>query len=99
MYRELEAFKQMDTSLLDKSTVKFLHRGERLISALIQSPQKPLCVFQEFLMFYAGTQGFLDRIAPGLEIQRFEFYLAKQPYIHLQGMFKFLDLNFLYFQK
>jgi F-type H+-transporting ATPase subunit alpha len=99
VYRELEAFKQMDTSLLDKGTVRLLHRGERLIYALIQVPHRPLCVFQEFLLFYAGMQGYLDRINANAEFAYFEWYLIRRPRSLLKPLFLFLDNFFLYFQK
>jgi len=99
VYRELEAFKQMDTSLLDKGTVRLLHRGERLIYALIQVPHKPLCVFQEFLLFYAGMQGYLDRINANKDFQYFEYFLIRHPLSVLKPLFVYLDNFFLYFQR
>jgi F-type H+-transporting ATPase subunit alpha len=63
-YRELEAFAQFGSDL-DPATQRTLARGERLVAALNQNERSPLPVEQQVAVVYAGTNGYLDRIAVG----------------------------------
>jgi len=61
-YRELEAFAQFGSDL-DPATQRTLARGERLVAALNQDERSPLPVAEQVATVYAGTHGYLDRIA------------------------------------
>jgi len=69
-YRELEAFAQLGTEL-DASTQKQLDRGERLYEILKQKQYEPMLVEEQVAIIYAGTQGFLDKVAVE-DIKEFE---------------------------
>jgi F-type H+-transporting ATPase subunit alpha len=58
-YRELAAFAQFGSDL-DKSTLKMLSRGERLVEILKQKQYQPQSVERQVLTIYATTQGFMD---------------------------------------
>jgi F-type H+-transporting ATPase subunit alpha len=62
--RELAAFAQF-ASDLDASTRRQLERGQRLTQLLIQKQFEPVHVGAQVCMIYAGTRGFLDRVAVG----------------------------------
>ena len=61
-YREMEAFAQF-ASDLDASTQKLLARGERLTQLLKQPQYSPLTVEEQVVVIFAGTKGYLDKIA------------------------------------
>ncbi len=61
-FRELEAFAQLGTDL-DPATQARLDRGYRMVELLKQPQYRPLSVEDQIMMIYAGTQGFLDKIA------------------------------------
>jgi F-type H+-transporting ATPase subunit alpha len=69
-YRELAAFSQF-ASDLDAATRHQLDRGERLMQVCKQGIQATLSVAQQVAIIYAGTNGFLDEIAPD-DIPEFE---------------------------
>jgi proton translocating ATP synthase F1 alpha subunit len=69
-FREVEAFASFGSEL-DEATQQTLVRGVRLIEILNQKPYLPLSVWQQTLLIYAATKGFLDRLAPS-EIERFK---------------------------
>jgi len=62
-YYELEAFSQF-ASELDASTKAQLVRGRRVVEALKQGQNRPLALWQEVLVLYCATKGFLDAIEP-----------------------------------
>src|SRR6056297_3249324 len=74
-YRELEAFAQLGTEL-DASTQKQLDRGERLYEILKQKQYEPMLVEEQVAIIYAGTQGFLDKVAVE-DIKEFEAEFIK----------------------
>lgn len=74
-YRELEAFAQLGTEL-DASTQKQLDRGERLYEILKQKQYEPMLVAEQVAIIYAGTQGFLDKVAVE-DIKEFEAEFLK----------------------
>ncbi len=74
-YRELEAFAQLGTEL-DASTQKQLDRGERLYEILKQKQYEPMPVAEQVAIIYAGTQGFLDKVAVE-DIKEFEAEFLK----------------------
>jgi len=69
-FREMEAFSQF-ASDLDASTQRLLARGARLTELLKQSQYQPLSVAEQVLSIYAGTRGYLDKVAVG-DVVRFE---------------------------
>jgi F-type H+-transporting ATPase subunit alpha len=71
-YRDLEAFAQFGSEL-DPETQKQLSRGERLVEMLKQKERQPLSVADQVASIYAGTGGYLDRIA----VERVQEFLAR----------------------
>ncbi|HEX5319742.1 MAG TPA: F0F1 ATP synthase subunit alpha [Stellaceae bacterium] len=69
-YREMAAFAQF-ASDLDASTQRLLARGSRLTELLKQPQFSPVPVEEQVAAIFAGTNGFLDRIAID-DIGRFE---------------------------
>jgi len=61
-YRELQAFAQFGSDL-DKATQQQLNRGERLVELLKQPQYSPLSVEHQVAILFAGTRGFLDKVA------------------------------------
>jgi F-type H+-transporting ATPase subunit alpha len=69
-YREMAAFAQFGSDL-DASTQRLLARGARLTELLKQPQFSPLRVEEQVAVIYAGTRGYLDKLAVG-DITRFE---------------------------
>ncbi|HUN53193.1 MAG TPA: F0F1 ATP synthase subunit alpha, partial [Candidatus Sulfotelmatobacter sp.] len=69
-YREMAAFAQFGSDL-DAATQRLLNRGARLTELLKQGQYRPLPVEEQVVVIFAGTNGFLDRIAVD-DIGRFE---------------------------
>jgi len=69
-YREMAAFAKFGSDL-DVSTQKLLARGARLTELLKQPQYSPLTVEEQVVSIYAGTRGYLDKIAVA-DIARFE---------------------------
>ncbi len=65
-YYELEAFSQF-ASELDEATKKQLTRGQRVVEALKQGQHKPYTLWQEVLVLYAASKGYLDAL-PASEV-------------------------------
>src|SRR6478672_11240122 len=61
-YREMAAFAKFGSDL-DASTQRMLARGERLTELLKQPQYAPLAVEEQVCVIYAGTRGYLDKIA------------------------------------
>ena len=61
-YRELAAFAQFGSDL-DATTQRILNRGDRLTELMKQGQYSPLQVEEQVCVIYAGTQGYLDKIA------------------------------------
>ena len=83
-YREMAAFAQF-ASDLDASTQRLLARGARLTELLKQPQFSPVAVEEQVAAIFAGTRGFLDRIAVD-DVVRFEAAMlgelrAKRPEI------------------
>ena len=62
-FRELAAFVQF-ASELDESTRKRILRGRALTEILKQPELEPMPFEKQVVLIFAGTQGFLDGIAP-----------------------------------
>ena len=69
-YREMKAFAQF-ASDLDPATQKLLARGERLTELLKQPQYRPVPVEEQVVVIFAGTKGYLDKIAVR-DVGRFE---------------------------
>ncbi|GGO07007.1 ATP synthase subunit alpha [Iodidimonas muriae] len=69
-YREMEAFAQFGSDL-DKSTQQLLNRGQRLTELLKQKQYSPMPVEEQVVSIYAGTRGYLDKVAAN-QVTRFE---------------------------
>ena len=74
-YRELAAFAQFGSDL-DKSTQEQLNRGARLVEILKQPQYEPLPVERQVAIIYAGTNGYLDKVAVS-DVRAFETELYK----------------------
>lgn len=62
-YYELEAFAQF-ASELDAATKQQLTRGRRVVEALKQGQNRPLALWQEVLVLFCATKGYLDALEP-----------------------------------
>ena len=69
-YRELEAFSQF-ASDLDEDTRNALERGKRMVEILKQDVYSPVPFQKQTCIIYAGTNGYLDKIAVS-DIKKFE---------------------------
>jgi len=78
-YREMAAFAKFGSDL-DAATQRMLARGERLTELLKQPQYAPLSVEEQVAVIYAGTRGYLDKIATN-QVGRFERELLA----HLHG--------------
>jgi F-type H+-transporting ATPase subunit alpha len=74
-YREMAAFAKFGSDL-DQATQRLLARGERLTELLKQPQFSPLAVEEQVAVVYAGTRGYLDRIATA-DVGRFESELIE----------------------
>jgi F-type H+-transporting ATPase subunit alpha len=63
-YREMAAFAQF-ASDLDQVTRNQLERGARLVEILKQGQYVPQTVEKQIVIIYAGTKGYVDRLAIG----------------------------------
>ncbi|MGH2537886.1 MAG: F0F1 ATP synthase subunit alpha [Candidatus Promineifilaceae bacterium] len=61
-YRELAAFAQFGSDL-DRATQRQLDRGARLMELLKQPQYAPYALHHQVMLIYAGTRGYLDRVA------------------------------------
>jgi len=74
-YREMAAFAQFGSDL-DAATQQFLNRGARLTELMKQAQYSPLTTAEIVCVIYAGTKGYLDKIAV-TDVGRFEAGLLK----------------------
>jgi F-type H+-transporting ATPase subunit alpha len=83
-YRELAAFAQFGSDL-DKATQAQLTRGARLVETLKQPQYEPLPVERQVAIIFAGTNGYLDAIAPedvrAFETELYRFIEARHPQV------------------
>jgi F-type H+-transporting ATPase subunit alpha len=84
-YREMASFAQF-ASDLDKVTRDQLERGVRLVELLKQGQYAPVPVEKQVIIIYAGTRGYVDRLAIGqigaYEKGLFDFIEKKYPDIY-----------------
>jgi len=69
-FRELEAFAAF-ASDLDKASQSQLARGRRLVELLKQPQYSPFKVENQVILFFAGSNGYLDGIPEG-DVRRYE---------------------------
>ena len=69
-YQELAGFAQFGSEL-DKESQRQIERGKRMTELLKQNQYAPLKVGEEVLVLYAGTHGYLDKIAVS-DVLRYE---------------------------
>jgi len=69
-YREMAAFAQFGSDL-DAATQRLLNRGARLTELLKQPQFSPMPVEEQVVVIYAGTKGYLDKLAVH-DVGRFE---------------------------
>ncbi|MEV8466172.1 F0F1 ATP synthase subunit alpha [Fluviibacterium sp. DFM31] len=69
-YREMAAFAQFGSDL-DAATQRLLNRGARLTELMKQSQYSPLTNAEIVCVIFAGTKGYLDKIAVS-DVGRFE---------------------------
>ncbi|SDE38118.1 F0F1 ATP synthase subunit alpha [Limimaricola pyoseonensis] len=74
-YREMAAFAQFGSDL-DAATQQLLNRGARLTELMKQPQYSPLTNAEIVCVIFAGTQGYLDKIAVK-DVGRFEAGLLK----------------------
>ncbi|MFN7057089.1 F0F1 ATP synthase subunit alpha [Hyphomonas sp.] len=78
-YREMAAFAKFGSDL-DAATQRLLNRGARLTELLKQPQYSPLLMEEQVVIIYAGTRGYLDKVAVK-DVVRFE----KDLLAHLRG--------------
>lgn len=94
-FRELESFAQFGAEL-DKSTQARLNRGARIIEILKQDQYQPMSIFDQMVLIFAVTHGFLDDL-PVESIRNFEkeflhfMQIEGQPFYKRLEELKFLD--------
>ncbi|MCK0097040.1 F0F1 ATP synthase subunit alpha [Yoonia sp. F2084L] len=74
-YREMAAFAQFGSDL-DAATQQLLNRGARLTELMKQPQYSPLTNAEIVCVIYAGTKGYLDKLAV-TDVARFEAGLLK----------------------
>ena len=74
-YREMAAFAQFGSDL-DAATQQLLNRGARLTELMKQAQYSPLTNAEIVCVIYAGTKGYLDKLAV-TDVGRFEAGLLK----------------------
>jgi len=74
-YREMAAFAKFGSDL-DAATQRQLNRGARLTQLLKQPQYSPLSMEEQVVVVYAGTRGYLDKIAVD-QVGRFEQELLR----------------------
>ena len=74
-YREMAAFAQFGSDL-DASTQQLLNRGARLTELMKQAQYSPLTNAEIVCLIYAGTSGYLDKVAVK-DVGRYEAGLLK----------------------
>ncbi|MDZ4691219.1 F0F1 ATP synthase subunit alpha [Terricaulis sp.] len=73
-YREMAAFAKFGSDL-DSATQRLLSRGARLTELLKQPQFSPVPVEEQIVLIYAGTRGYLDKVAVA-DIGRYESELT-----------------------
>lgn len=88
-FRELESFAQFGAEL-DQTTQARLNRGFRIVEVLKQEQYQPMSIYNQVVLIFAVTQGFLDDL-PVESIRRFEKDLLHFMQIEAQPFYRRLD--------
>lgn len=75
-YREMQIFNTFSTDL-DENTKLVLSRGSRIVEIIKQKNYFPIDMDDQFVLLFAGLNGFLDEYALD-KIEEIEEYLLKQ---------------------
>ena len=82
-YRSLAAFAQFGTSDLDATTRHQIERGQRMTEVLKQPQYNPLPVEEQVAILWAGSAGFIDKIAVDqvarFQVEYLEFLRTSHP--------------------
>ncbi len=88
-YYELEAFSQF-ASELDEATKAKLVRGKRVVEALKQKQNAPYALWQEVVVLYAATKGYLDSTEEKAVVEKVQSLFAVVESTH-QDLIKMID--------
>jgi len=88
-FRELEAFAQLGTDL-DAATQARLDRGYVMVELLKQPQYKPMNVYDQILVIFAGTNGYLDKL-PVRDIRRWEAEFLSYAHGQEQDVLEFVQ--------
>ncbi len=88
-YYELEAFSQF-ASELDEATKAKLVRGKRVVEALKQKQNAPYALWQEVVVLYAATKGYLDSTEEKEVVEKVQSLFAVVESTH-QDLIKMID--------
>jgi F-type H+-transporting ATPase subunit alpha len=88
-YREMAAFAKFGSDL-DAATQRQLARGSRLTQLLKQPQYSPLSMEEQVVVVYAGTRGFLDKVAVD-QVQRYEAELLR--FLHAEHSSLLADIR------
>lgn len=80
-FRELQAFAQFSSDL-DAKTKARIDRGDRLTELLKQPWENSMDVFDQIIVLWAGTRGFLDRVKKDMIVKYEHEYVE---YVHGVG--------------
>jgi proton translocating ATP synthase F1 alpha subunit len=75
-YKEIQIFSAFSSDL-DPTTALVLNRGSKLVELLKQKNYSPLLLEEQYILIFAGLNGFLDNI-PIKEVRRVEQYLLAE---------------------
>ncbi len=89
-FRDLEAFAQFGGADLDKATQARLNRGYRIVELLKQEQYKPLTIYEQSVLIYTVTNGYLDDLEIS-EIRRFEKEFLQYMKIEGETFYKRLE--------
>ncbi len=82
-YRSLAAFAQFGTSDLDATTRHQIERGQRMTEVLKQPQYNPLPIEEQVAILWAGSAGFIDKIAVDqvarFQVEYLEFLRTSHP--------------------
>lgn len=74
-YRTVAVLAELSSDL-DPTTKHQIHRGERLVEILKQSPYRPLLIEQQIILLYAAMNGYFDLLGVNTLLQ-FEQHIVK----------------------
>ena len=90
-YREMAAFAQFGSDL-DASTQQLLNRGARLTELMKQPQYAPLTNAEIVCVIYAGTNGYLDKVAVK-DVSRYEAGMLKHLRTNHKALLEDMTVN------